>query len=260
MTFAGQVIAITGGAGGMGSATAWRLAELGAKVALIDFDGNAARARAAEMAAKGHEALGLAANTADENEVEQALGQVVAQFGALDGLVLAAGVRMRSTPIAELDTAVWDQVLKVNLTGTFFACRAAARLMMPTRKGAIVIIASLTGHSARMNQSAYCVSKAGTIMLTQVLALELAGYGIRVNAICPGTTATPMIKQAMAQDGAKTMHDRIYGNQDTFRPGIPLRRIAEPEEQAEVIAFLLSSAAGHMTGQSIFVDGGESIV
>jgi 2,3-dihydro-2,3-dihydroxybenzoate dehydrogenase len=132
--------------------------------------------------------------------------------------------------------------------------------MIAAKSGAIVAVASLSGFAPRIGQSAYCVSKAGVIQFARTLALELAEHRIRVNSVCPGTVNTALIKQAQAQDGPQILQDRIYGNAARFRPGIPLRQIAEPEDIAATILFLLSPAARHITGQTIFVDGGESIV
>ena len=132
--------------------------------------------------------------------------------------------------------------------------------MIAARSGAIVTVASLSGYAPRIGQSAYCVSKAGVIQFTRTLALELSEHCVRANAVCPGTVNTAILKQAQTQDGPQVLQERIYGSPARFRPGIPLRQIADPEDIAMTILFLLSSAARHITGQTIFVDGGESIV
>jgi NAD(P)-dependent dehydrogenase (short-subunit alcohol dehydrogenase family) len=116
------------------------------------------------------------------------------------------------------------------------------------------------GEIPYIGQSAYCASKAAVIHFSRVLALELSAHQVRVNSVCPGTTETPLIKQAILQEGPHTLSDRIHGSLELFRAGIPLRRIAQPDDIAATIAFLLSTSARHITGQAIFVDGGESIV
>jgi NAD(P)-dependent dehydrogenase (short-subunit alcohol dehydrogenase family) len=255
-----KVVAVTGSASGIGLETARQLAASGARVALIDVD--AAALPTAERAIPHAEGqlLSIAADTAETLQMERAVEAITARFGQLDGLVANAGVRMRSTLTMHLEDEVWDRLMRVNLRGVFVACRAAARPMIAAKSGAIVAVASLSGFAPRIGQSAYCVSKAGVIQFARTLALELAEHRIRVNSVCPGTVNTALIKQAQAQDGPQILQDRIYGNAARFRPGIPLRQIAEPEDIAATILFLLSPAARHITGQTIFVDGGESIV
>jgi NAD(P)-dependent dehydrogenase (short-subunit alcohol dehydrogenase family) len=149
----------------------------------------------------------------------------------------------------------------VNVTGTFIAARESARLMVETgRAGSIVTIASVTGTSARMNQSAYCASKAAVIHLTRVLAIEWSEHGIRVNAVCPGVTQTPMIEQAIKNEGSQVLDDKLLGSMEQFRAGIPLRRLAKPEEQAAAIDFLLSDDSSFITGVALGVDGGSGVV
>ncbi len=255
-----RVVAVTGAASGIGLETARQLAASGAKVALIDVDSAALPAAERAIPHAEGQLLSLAADTAETSQMEGAVEAITARFGRLDGFVANAGVRMRSTPVMELDDAVWDRLMRVNLRGVFVACRAGARPMIAAKAGAIVAVASLSGFAARIGQSAYCVSKAGVIQFARTLSLELAEHRIRVNAVCPGTVNTAILKQAQVQDGPQVLHDRIYGNVARFRPGIPLRQIAEPEDIAGTILFLLSPAARHITGQTIFVDGGESIV
>jgi NAD(P)-dependent dehydrogenase (short-subunit alcohol dehydrogenase family) len=175
--------------------------------------------------------------------------------------VTAAGIRQTAATALDLPLDVWSRTLHVNVTGTFVAAREAARLMMSGgRPGSVVTIASVTGTSARMNQSAYCASKAAVIHLTKVLAIEWAQYAIRVNAVCPGVTKTPMIELAVKNEGPQVLDDKLNGSMEQFRPGIPLRRLATPEEQAAAICFLLSDDTSFVTGVALGVDGGAGVV
>jgi 2,3-dihydro-2,3-dihydroxybenzoate dehydrogenase len=255
-----RVVAVTGAAGGIGLETARQLAASGDNVALIDVDAPALSIAEQAIPHAHGRMMSIAADTAETSQMEDAIHAITARFGRLDALVANAGIRMRSTRVTELDDDVWDRLLRVNLRGVFVACRAGARAMIAAKSGAIVAVASISGHVPRIGQSAYCVSKAGVIQLSRTLALELAEHRIRVNVVCPGTVNTALLKQAQAQDGPEVLQDRIYGSAAHFRPGIPLRQIAEPEDVAAMILFLLSPAARHITGQSIYVDGGESIV
>jgi 2,3-dihydro-2,3-dihydroxybenzoate dehydrogenase len=261
MSYEGQAIAVTGAANGIGLETARMLAARGASVALIDLDSVALASAAQLFSESNHQAvMTIAADTADTDAMENAIAEVLRRFGRLDALVANAGIRMHSTPIVELEDEIWDRVIRVNLRGVFVSCRAAARPMIEKKAGCIVVVASISGHAVRIGQSAYCASKAGAIQLGRVFALELAEHRIRVNTVCPGTVNTAMFKLAQAQDGPQVLQERIYGSASRFRPGIPLRQIAEPEDVASAIVFLLSSDARHITGQTVFVDGGESIV
>ena len=227
MSFDGQAIAVTGAANGIGFETVKQLLAKDARVALIDIDRAATESAAQSLMQADGRVMALAADTADTSMMEKAIADAVVHFGRLDGLVANAGIRMHSTPVVDLEDDVWDRLVRVDLRGVFVACRAAARAMIKNKSGNIVTVASLSGHAARMGQSAYCASKAGAIQLSRVLALELAEYGIRVNSVCPGTVNTPMFKLAMAQDGPQVLTDRIHGSSSRLRPGIPLRRIAE---------------------------------
>lgn len=261
MSMSDKVVAITGGAGGIGLATAERLIADGAKVAVLDLGEEAVRGAAAKLSPDGSAAIGLTVDTTDEAAITEAIGTVRQRFGRLDGLVTAAGVRQAAALALDLDMAVWERTMRVNVTGTFLAARAAARVMIEDgTKGSIVTIASITGHQARWAQSAYCASKAAVAHLSRVLALELSQHDIRVNIVSPGVTETPMIKQAIRDDGPDVLRDKVEGSLAQFRVGIPLRRLAQPEEQAEAICFLLSPAASFITGVTLFVDGGVSIL
>jgi NAD(P)-dependent dehydrogenase (short-subunit alcohol dehydrogenase family) len=257
-----KVVAITGGTGGIGLATARRILAQGDRVILLDLDADAVQSRAEELDQDGAGRVdGLACNVTDEASVIDVIASIRERHGRLDGMVTAAGVRQTAATALDLGRDVWDLTWTVNVTGTFLAVREAARLMVQTgRPGSIVTVASVTGVSARVNQAAYCTSKAAVIHLTRSLAVEWAVHGIRVNAVSPGVTRTPMIDLAVANEGPQVLEDKLYGSMEQFRPGIPLGRLAEPEEQAAAIAFLLSDEASFVTGVSLGVDGGAGVV
>jgi 2,3-dihydro-2,3-dihydroxybenzoate dehydrogenase len=260
MTFNGEVIAITGGASGIGYATAERVLQRGGRVALIDYkDGTAADA-ARRLDAHGEKVLGITADVTDAGAIGAALERTLEKFGRFDGAVTCAGIRQSSARIADMSLETWEGILKVDLTGTFLTCQAAARILRRTSTaGSIVNVSSLSGHSPRLGQAAYCAAKAAVISLTKVLSLELADIKVRVNVVCPGTAITPFNSEALKREGEQGVQARIEGDTKQFRPGIPLRRLAEAGDVAEPIVFLLSDAARHITGTELFIDGGESV-
>jgi len=256
-----DVVLITGASGGIGAATARRLACGGARVILCDLDQGPLDEIAKELTDHGYDSLPVAADTVDEPAMTRAVDAAVERYGRLDGLVTAAGIRQTAVGFLDLDLSTWERVQSVNVTGTFVACRAATRAMLEHGEGgSIVGIASVTSVAARMNQAAYCTSKAGVLHLIRTIALELAGSGIRVNAVCPGVTETPMIAQAVANDGPNVMESKLRGSLEAFRPGIPLGRLADPDEQAAAVEWLLSRDASYVTGAALMVDGGVSLV
>lgn len=259
MEFNGESILITGGSGGMGVAMARRLARSGARVALCDLDKDAVDRSAAGLTDEGFDVFGVAADTTDETSMAAAVATVVDRYGALNGLITAAGIRQTAQSFLELDLAYWRKIQEVNVTGTFIAMRAAAPALIAS-VGAIVTVASVTAIAARMNQSAYCTSKAAVLSLTKQVALELSPHRVRVNALCPGVTSTPMIEQAIKTDGPNLLREKVEGSLEAFRPGIPLGRLATADEQADAAAFLLSSQASFITGTAMFVDGGVSML
>lgn len=259
MEFNGEAVLITGGSGGMGIAMARRLTRSGARVALCDLFPDAVDRAVEELAAEGVEAIGIVADTTDEASMQAAVAKVVAEYGSLNGLITAAGIRQTAAGFRELDIATFEKIYDVNVKGTFIALRAAAPELIKNR-GAAVTVSSVTADGARMNQSAYCSSKAAVLNLTKQVALELAGDGVRVNVLCPGVTATPMIEQAIRTDGPRLLEEKVGGSLEQFRPGIPLGRLAEADEQAAAAEFLLSARASFITGTAVYVDGGVSML
>jgi len=259
MRFTDKTILITGGSGGMGATMARRFASSGAKVVVCDLGEEAVAGAEKSLTDAGHDALGIVADVTDESSMVAAVDATLDRFGSLDGLVTAAGIRQAATGFLDLDLTTWQLIQDVNVTGTFISIRAAAPALIAST-GAIVTVSSVTATAARMNQSAYCTSKAAVLHLTKQVALELSPHRVRANALCPGVTMTPMIEQAMRTDGPTLLHDKLEGNLKDFRPGIPLGRLAEPDDQAAAAEFLLSDDAAFITGTAIYVDGGVSML
>ncbi len=239
-----RVALVTGGASGIGLATAELLLASGWKVAIIDRDENQLEAQRKKHGANPSVFI-APLDVTDEPAAQTVVGRVVDALGGLDGVVNSAGI---AADIPALDTPVdlFRRIMDVNVTGTFIVARSAARIMKDRGGGAIVNLASVSGVRGSKGRSAYGASKGAVIVLTQVLANDLARYGIRVNAVAPGPVDTPMIK---------TMH--TPADRALWARHVPMRRYAEPAEIASVIEFLLDGTkSSYMTGEIVAVDGG----
>jgi NAD(P)-dependent dehydrogenase (short-subunit alcohol dehydrogenase family) len=239
---------VTGAAGGIGRATALTLAQEGAALVCLDRSQDVSETAAA-IAEAGGRAVALTGDAADEAFIAAAVDRAVTDFGALDILHANAGISGHWVGYASLDAAVWTEILRVNLIGTFLAAKHAARVMVPRGKGSIICTASVAGIRSGAGPMPYSASKAGVISLVQTMANELCNSGVRINAVCPGLIETGM---------TKPIYDmaRQRGTQDRIGQLNPLGRGGEPEEIARVVAFLASDEASYINGQALPVDGG----
>lgn len=247
-----RVALVTGGGTGIGAATARRLAAEGYAVAVTGR-----RRGPIEEVAAALGGLAVQADTAVEADAEQAVAETVARFGSLDALVLNAGIGGEGS-LLDADPAVFERVLRVNLTGAFLTARAAIRHLL-ARRGAIVTVSSAAGLRASPGSLAYASSKAGLAMLTQCIALDHGPQGVRANCVCPGWVRTPMADEEMGDLGARLGTDR-NGAYAACLVDVPLRRAATTEEIAGTIAWLLSPDAAYVNGAVIPVDGGHTTV
>ena len=245
MRLQGKVALITGAAGGIGEATAKRFAREGASVAVNDANAPGAKKVAEEIQAAGSKALAVAGDVTQKAQVEEMVRQVTAAWGRVDILINNAGIN-RDAMAAKMTEEQWDQVLNVNLKGTFLCAQAVLPGMRERGWGRVINTSSI-GLLGNIGQANYAASKAGVIGLTKTLALEYAKYAVTVNCIAPGATMTAML--AGVPDKIK---EQIIAK-------IPLGRIAGPDEIANVHCFLASDEAAFITGQVIFVDGGMSV-
>jgi NAD(P)-dependent dehydrogenase (short-subunit alcohol dehydrogenase family) len=245
---AGRRIVITGAAQGIGAACARLLASQGAALALWDVDLERASALAAELVAQGANCHALRCDVSLKAEVDAALAATITVLGGIDGAVSNAGI-FRAAPFLDVAEADWDAVIGVNLKGSFLVTQACARAMAAAGGGgAIVLMSSVNGVMAIPDIASYNASKGGIDQLTRAAALAMADHGIRVNAVGPGTIATELAAAAvLTSDAARR---RILGR-------TPMKRLGDPAEVAEVVAFLLSSGARYMTGEIVYVDGGR---
>ncbi len=254
-----KVAIVTGARRGIGQAIAFALAEAGAKILVNDIVGEELESVTRMINEKGWDCRAYQADISVKEQVEGLVKEALKVYGRIDVLVNDASI-LRVAPFLEMREEDWDATLSVNLKGTFLCSQAVARKMIIQRSGKIINVASNAGKVPRTNNAAYCAAKAGVILFTRVLALELAKYGITVNALCPGATETEMLVKIQAKDDPKVLEGIIKGSLETYRTGIPMGRLAKPEEQAAMVAYLASDAANHITGQTLCVDGGQTMV
>lgn len=242
---AGKATIVTGGASGIGRATARLFAAEGARVGLIDRDGDGARAVMAEIVAAGGMAHAATADVSDGAAVERAVGALVAALGGLNIIVNNAAISA-GDGVLEMDETTWDLNLAVVLKSQFLVTRAALPALLTSGTAAIVNIASVNGLLG-LGEEAYSAAKAGVINFTQNLAVRYGGQGVRANVICPGTIRTPIWGERVARDP---------GVFDRLAAWYPIGRVGEPEEVARVALFLASDEASLVNGAVIVADGG----
>jgi NAD(P)-dependent dehydrogenase (short-subunit alcohol dehydrogenase family) len=250
--FAGKAALVTGGTSGIGLATARRLAEEGAAVLVLGRDEARLASAIATLRAvvPGATFGGRAADVTDPTAIAAAVGAAAALIGTrLDVLVAAAGIDGEGRDVLDLDPEAFRRILDVNVRGLFVAGQAGARAMsLDGRGGSIVLVASVNGLAAEPGFADYNASKGGAVLLARSMGRDLAGRGIRVNAVCPGYTRTPMTQASLLDPAALA----------SILAAIPLGRPAEAAEIAAVIAFIASDEASYVTGSAIVVDGGRT--
>jgi 3-oxoacyl-[acyl-carrier protein] reductase len=242
-TFEGKVAVVTGAARGIGQSIARELAAQGADLVLCDLDADWLAETVEIVEGLGASAHCVSVNVSDATAVDAAMAGILAECGRVDILVNNAGIT-KDALMVRMSEAQWDDVLDVNLKGTFLMSKAVAKPMMKQRGGAIVNIASIIGLIGNSGQCNYAASKAGVIALTKSTAKELASRGVRVNAVAPGFIASKMTDAL-----PEKVRDQMLSN-------IPMGRFGEPGDVAKVVAFLAGEGASYMTGQTLTVSGG----
>jgi 2,3-dihydro-2,3-dihydroxybenzoate dehydrogenase len=251
----GRVALVTGAAAGIGAAIARALAEHGACVAAVDLDSVGVRAHIDMLPGRGRHAC-YPADVRDPIAIEAAVGRAETELGPIGILVNVAGL-LRTGPALEISDEDWAAVFAVNTSGVFYTCRAVGRRMASRGAGCIVTVASNAANVPRAHMSAYAASKAASAHFTRCLALELAPRGIRCNIVAPGSTDTAMLR-SMRTDG-QGPQSTIAGSLEHYRVGIPLRKLARPDDVADAVLFLASDRASHITMQDLSVDGGAAL-
>lgn len=240
-----NVIAVSGGANGIGAEVSTRLASQGARVVVADLNTAQAEAKAASIETGGGRAIGVACDITNPEQCETVARAAVETFGRLDGVVNCAGISKPHDSI-DLLPGDWARMVDIQLNGAFYFAQACAKQMMKAG-GAIVFITSTNAEAAFPRRAAYCAAKAGVAMLTKVLAIEWAEKRIRVNAVGPAYVATEMTLRNIA--AGNVSEAQIKGR-------IPLGRLAQPADVADAVSFLLGEKASFITGHSLYVDGG----
>jgi 3-oxoacyl-[acyl-carrier protein] reductase len=248
--YAGRVVVVTGGARGIGAATAKRFAGEGASVAVLDLDETAAARTAGDLGAE--RAIGVGCDVSDAAAVGSAVERVVSELGKVDVLVNNAGIT-RDNLLFKMTEEDWDLVLGVHLRGAFLMSREVQKHMVPARYGKILNVSSVSALGNR-GQANYSAAKMGVQGLTRTLALELGPFGINVNAVAPGFIVTEMTDQT-----ARRLKMEPEQLQQLNAEATPVRRVGRPEDIAAAAAFLASDEASYITGQTLYVDGGVTL-
>jgi len=250
---AGKRVLVSGGSSGIGQATAQRFLEEGARVFLCGLDADQVDAAVAGLAAFGTVA-GIAADVSREDDVTRLVTSACEALGGVDVLINNAGVAWRE-PFLEITAAHWDQMMAVNLRGMFLVAQAAARVLVDQGGGGVIVnMSSTNGLGGEADYAHYNATKAGVLLLTKTMAVELGPLGIRVNALCPGYIETPLNAAISADLGGKEFADAYASG------SIPLGRPGRSSEVAAAYAFLASDDASFITGAEIVIDGGQLAV
>ncbi|HID86688.1 MAG TPA: sorbitol-6-phosphate dehydrogenase [Anaerolineae bacterium] len=255
-----RIAIVTGAAQGLGEALARRLAAEGCHVVVADINGRGAQRVAEEISAQsGRRALAMTVDVTKSQQVEEMVRRTVEEFGRLDILVANAGI-IESREITDFPEEVWRRIIEVNLTGYFLCAKAAARVMKAQRSGVIIQINSKSGKKGSLWNAAYAASKFGGIGLTQSIALDLAPYNVRVNAVCPGNLLdSPMWVEKLYDQYARKWGITPEEVRAKYESQVPLGRGCTYEDVANVVVFLASDQAAYMTGQAINVTGGQEM-
>ncbi|RII14759.1 2,3-dihydro-2,3-dihydroxybenzoate dehydrogenase [Streptomyces sp. YIM 130001] len=255
---AGRFALVTGAGRGIGEAVVNALVERGARVLATDLDPAGVAALAVKHPTR---VTARALDVTDADAVERLVDEAERELGALDIAVSVAGV-LRGGPVTELSDDDWSATFAVNADGVFHLSRAAARRMSERGHGSIVTVASNAAGVPRSGMAAYAASKAAAVMFTKCLGLEVAARGVRCNTVSPGSTLTEMQRGMWAESGVdetEAARRIVAGDPESYRTGIPLGRIAGPEDIADAVAFLVSDRARHITLHDLYVDGGATL-
>jgi NAD(P)-dependent dehydrogenase (short-subunit alcohol dehydrogenase family) len=254
MDFKGKVALITGAGNGIGRATAVSFARNGAKVVVVDRDTAGGEATAGVIRQQGGEAIFVSADVTSSADVQAYVKAALDKFGSIDCFHNNAGIEGKVAPTHEYDEAVFDAVMSVNVKGVFLGLRYVLPVMIAQQRGSVVNTASVAGLMASPGMPAYVASKHAVIGITKVSAAEVAKYGVRVNAVCPGPIDTRMIHSLEEQ--VNPTNPAAVGQR--YQSTIPLGRYGTPEEIANVVQFLCSDLASNVTGSQYVVDGGRT--
>ncbi len=258
--FDGKHALVTGAASGMGKALALAFADNGADLTIMDINSDRLQKTADEIASKGRECLPIVVDLSSSKDLLRSVAEVDSKGKSIDILANCAGIST-SRLFIEVEEEEWDRVMNINLKSVFLLSREVAKMMIRDKinHGKIVSISSQASKIGELANGSYSVSKAGVNMFTQVLALELAGYGISVNAVCPGYVNTEMMQDVFQKRGPiEGMTPEEY--KQSLMAMVPMGRIAEPEEIASLMMFLSSEEADYITGMSITMAGGRILI